>query len=24
MALLEERANPLVQRRPNAFGRRAG
>jgi HPt (histidine-containing phosphotransfer) domain-containing protein len=24
MSLLEERANPLVQRRPNAFGRRAG
>ncbi|HZG46630.1 MAG TPA: Hpt domain-containing protein [Allosphingosinicella sp.] len=24
MALLEERANPLVQRRPTAFGRRAG
>jgi HPt (histidine-containing phosphotransfer) domain-containing protein len=24
MALLEERANPVVQRRPNAFGRRAG
>lgn len=23
MALLEERANPLVQRRPTAFGRRA-
>ncbi len=22
MALLEERANPLIQRRPNAFGRR--
>ena len=24
MGLLEERANPLVQRRPTAFGRRAG